>query len=113
MQTDPQTPPTSKAMLWSGRVISAIPVLMLLMSGGMKLARPPFVIEQFTTLGYPENVALGIGVVEVALIYAIPQTAMLGAILMTGYLGGATATHVRVSEPFLIPIGLGVIAWLG
>jgi hypothetical protein len=95
-------------------VLSALAVLLLLFSGGMKLARPPQVTEGFVQLGYPENLAVPIGLVEVAsaVLYAIPQTAVLGAILLTGYLGGATATHVRMSEPFYAPIVLGVVIWV-
>ena len=97
MQVDTASSPVSKAALWTGRVLSTLPVLMLLVSGVMKLAKPEGFVENFEKLGYPEHLALGIAIVELActLIYVIPQTAVLGAILLTGYLGGATATHVR------------------
>ena len=96
--------------------MSALPVLMLLMSGVMKLLKPEPVLEGFSKLGWAENLALGLGIVELVctVIYVIPQTAVLGAILLTGYLGGATATHVRISDPaFFMPIVVGVIVWLG
>jgi DoxX-like protein len=81
----------------------------------MKLAKPAPVVEGFVRLGYPESLALGIGIVELAcaVIYVIPRTSVLGAILLTGYLGGATATHVRIGEPFFMPIILGVLVWGG
>jgi hypothetical protein len=115
MQSDTQTAPFSKKMRWAGYIISALPVLMLLFSGVMKLAKPAPVVEGFVRLGYPESLALGIGIVELAcaVIYVIPRTSVLGAILLTGYLGGATATHVRIGEPFFMPIILGVLVWGG
>lgn len=107
--------PTAKKMLWVGYVVSAVPVLMLLMSAIMKFAKPPAVVEGFTHLGWPENLALALGVVELVcvIIYVIPQTAVLGAILLTGYLGGAIATHVRIGEGFIGPAIFGVLVWLG
>jgi len=115
MQLDTQTATVSKKMLWTGYIISALPVLMLLFSGVMKLAKPASVVEGFIRLGYPESLALGIGIVELActVLYVIPRSAVLGAILLTGYLGGATATHVRIGEPFFATIVLGVLVWGG
>lgn len=105
----------SKAMLWTGRILSLIPTLMLLFSASMKLMHGPQVVEGFTKFGYAEKVITPLGVVEVlcALIYAIPQTSVLGAILCTGYLGGAIATHVRAGEGFAPALILGVIVWAG
>lgn len=107
----------SKGQLWTGRVLSAIPVLMLVGSGLAKLASAQPVIENMTTkFGYQAGVTPIIGAVEVAcaLIYAFPRTAYLGAILLTGFLGGAVATHVRVGDPaFPMPAVLGVLAWAG
>jgi len=102
-------------MLWAGRVMSALPVLMLLFSGVMKLMKPAPVVEGFAHLGYPEGLALGLGIVELAcvVVYVIPRTSVLGAILLTGYLGGATATHLRIGEPFFMPIVLGALVWGG
>jgi DoxX-like protein len=115
MQSDTHTAFVSKKMLWAGYIISVLPVLMLLFSGVMKLMKPASVVEGFVRLGYPEGLALGIGVVELACaaLYVIPRTSVLGAILLTGYLGGATATHVRIGEPFFAPIVLGVLVWGG
>jgi DoxX-like protein len=105
----------SKGALWTGRVISALPVLMLVFSAVMKFLKPKEVMEGFVHLGYPERLALGLGILELActLLYVIPQTAVLGAILLTAYLGGATASHVRIGEPFYTPIILCVLVWLG
>jgi hypothetical protein len=107
--------PVSKKMVWAGRIVSALPVLMLIFSGVMKLAKPAPVVEEFTRLGYTENVILGIGILELAcvVIYIFPRTAVLGAILLTGYLGGAVATHLRVADPYIPPILVGVFVWGG
>ena len=90
-------------------------VLLLLLSGTMKLLKAAPAVEGFEHFGYPPNAILVLGTVEVActILYLIPQTAVLGAILLTGFLGGATATHVRVGEPFFAPIIVGVLVWLG
>ena len=115
MPSDTQASSVSKKMLWAGYIMSALPVLALLLSGVMKLVKPASVVEGFVHLGYAESQALAIGIVELACvaIYVIPRTSVLGAILLTGYLGGATATHVRVGEPFFGAIGLGILIWGG
>ena len=108
--------PASKTMIWMGWLLSALPSLMLLFSGSMKLVKPDDIVKGFEHLGYPEHLALTLGIVEVGctLVYLIPRTAVLGAILLTGYLGGAIATHVRLLEmQFLVPLILGVLIWLG
>lgn len=114
---DPSTPVAKKA-LWAGYIISGLVVLMLLMSATFKFMSPPDVLKEFARLGYAEGHAVGLGILEVAcvVVYAIPQTAVLGAILLTGYLGGATATHVRIDDPLtnlIGPIVFGLLAWLG
>ena len=110
-----QAATASTKLLWAGRIISVLPVLLLLLSGTMKLLKAALAVEGFEHFGYPPNVILVLGIVEVActVLYAIPQTAVLGAILLTGFLGGTTATHVRVGEPFIAPIIVGVLVWLG
>jgi hypothetical protein len=88
----------------------------LLMSAGMKFMAPPDFMKQFEGhLGFPAAMASPIGIVELlcTLLYIVPQTSVLGAILLTGYLGGATAAHVRLNEQFISPIILGVILWGG
>jgi hypothetical protein len=113
-----QTAPVSKTMLWTGRILSVIPSLFLLMDGAMKLAKPDFVVEPTVRLGYPESVIVGLGIVLLTctILYLIPLTSVLGAILSTGYLGGAVATHVRVEEglfPILFPVIIGALLWGG
>jgi hypothetical protein len=108
--------PISRSVLWTSRIVSAIPVLMLLMSGTMKLVKPAPVVEGLTKLGWPVSFALGLGILELSCtaVYVIPRTSILGAILLTAYLGGATATHVRIGDPsFIGPVFLGVLVWLG
>jgi DoxX-like family len=118
MQSDTLTAPVSKKMLWAGRILSALPALFLLFDGAMKLVKPAFVVEATVQLGYPEGVIVPLGIVLVTctVVYLIPQTAVLGAILLTGYLGGAVATHVRAGQgPFeiLFPVIFGAILWGG
>ena len=115
MPTEPQPTPVSKKMLWTGRIMSTVPVLVLVFSGVMKLAKPPGLAEGFAHLGYPVSLALGLGILELActIVYVVPRTSILGAILLTGYLGGATATHVRVGDPFYGQVILGVLVWGG
>jgi formate-dependent nitrite reductase membrane component NrfD len=108
----------SKTALWIGRVLSALAILFLLFDGVMKLFKPALVVEATTRLGYPESSIIPIGVVLLVstMLYAIPRTAVLGAILLTGYLGGAVATHVRVSGSLfeiLFPVIMGVFVWGG
>jgi hypothetical protein len=112
----PLTP--SKGQLWGGRVASALPVAALLFSGVMKLSHNPKLVEQFTQhFGFPEGVLTPIGVLEIlcAVVYAVPQTSVLGAVLLTGYLGGAVCTHLRVADNGNLggPILLGVLVWGG
>jgi hypothetical protein len=118
MQSDTHTAPVSKKALWTGRIISVLPVLFLLVDGVMKLIKPAVVVEATVKLGYPETVILPLGIVLLActVLYVIPRTSVLGAILLTGYLGGAVATHVRVGEglfSIVFPIIFGVLVWGG
>ena len=118
MQPDDQTARVSNAMLWTGRVMSALPSLFLLVDGIMKLAKPAVVVETTVQLGYPESVILGLGIVLLicTALYIIPLTSVFGAILLTGYLGGAVATHVRVGDglfPVLFPVIIGALLWIG
>jgi hypothetical protein len=108
------SPPAWK--VWTGRILSALPALAMLPSGAMKLSHSAKFLEGWTKFGYPESAATPIGIVELAVLalYLIPKTRVLGAILVTGYLGGAVATHARMSDPaFVTPVILGVIAWAG
>lgn len=106
----------SRLATWSGRGLSSLAVFALLASAAMKLSASPEVIATFAgKFGYPAASLGPIAFLEIscAALYAIPKTRVLGAILVTGYLGGAVATHVRVGDPFLVPVLLGVIAWAG
>jgi hypothetical protein len=102
-------------MVWAGWIVGAVPVLFLASSGVMKLVKPPFLMEGFAKYGYDESVLLPLGIVELActVVYLIPRTSVLGAILLTGYMGGAVATHLRAGEPFFFQVGLGILVWLG
>ena len=116
MQAEPIA--VSKGTLWAARIISGLVALFLLMDGGMKLVKPAFVVEETMRLGYPERVIVPIGVVLIVctILYLVPKTAVLGAILLTAYLGGAVATHVRAGEPvfsIVFAIVFGVLLWLG
>jgi hypothetical protein len=118
MQSETQPAPVSKGALWTGRVLSALPALFLLFDGAMKLVKPAFVVEATVQLGYSESVILPLGIVLLVctVLYLIPGTAVLGAILLTGYLGGAVATHVRAGDgPFeiLFPVVFGALLWGG
>jgi DoxX-like family len=116
MASDMYSGGDSKKMVWAGCIVSAVPVLLLLFSGSMKLMKSPEVAKGFADLGWPDNLALTLGIVELTctILYVIPQTAVLGAILLTGYLGGAVATHARLGQGvFLAPVGVGILVWLG
>jgi DoxX-like protein len=118
MEPNTQTAHVSRTKIWAGRIISALPALFLLVDGVMKLIKPPIVVESTMQLGYPESVILPLGIVLIAstVLYLIPKTSVLGAILLTGYLGGATATHVRVGGPLfaiVFPVIFGALIWLG
>jgi hypothetical protein len=94
--------------------MSGLPALLLLFGGVMDLVKPPSVVEGTLKMGYPENVIFGLGITVLActILYLIPRTAVLGAILLTGYLGGAVATHVRVNDLRSVPIPVLVAALL-
>ncbi len=111
-----QTAPASKTMLWTGRVISALMILFMLFDAGVKILKLPAAVEGTVRLGYPVSTIQPIGVIALVcvLLYAIPRTSILGAILLTGYLGGATATQVRVQDAwFIFPPILGALIWAG
>ncbi len=119
MQSASHTAPVSKKLLWAGRIMSALVVLFLLFDSIIKVMKLPPAVEGTARLGYPESLVFGIGIVELIciLVYVIPRTSVLGAILLTGYLGGATATNLRVGNPLfshvLFPIYVGVLVWGG
>jgi hypothetical protein len=103
-------------MIWTGRLLSALPILLMLFSAAMKFSNSDAIVAAFTgKFGYPGGALPVLGAVELAcvVIYAIPRTSVLGAILITGYLGGAVATHARIGDPFVVPLLLGIVAWAG
>lgn len=105
----------SKGMFWGGWVISVLPALLLLMSATMKFIQPAGFDEGLKHMGWDANTIFYIGIVELVctILYLIPRTAVLGAILLTGYMGGAIATHVRVGDLVIIQVLLGIVIWGG
>jgi hypothetical protein len=109
---------SSKGALWTGRVLTILSVLFLLFDAFGKFARPVQVTDAFTRLGLPIATSLTIGVLLTVctLLYAIPQTAVLGAVLLTGYLGGAVAIQMRAGSPTfetIFPVLFGILVWAG
>lgn len=118
MQSGAQAVPASKGRLWTGRIIFALVVLFLLFDGVTKVMRVRAVLDASAQLGYPVSTIVGIGITLLVCtaFYVIPQTSVLGAILLTAYLGGAVATQVRVGNPMfetLFPIIFGALLWAG
>lgn len=119
MQTIAELNPVSNTALWTGRIISGLVVAFLLLDGAIKLVPLDIVIETSKELSIPTELArlLGILTLLCAVLYAIPRTSVLGAILLTGYLGGAVYTHLRIGSPLfthtLFGIYLGLMAWGG
>ena len=114
MPTSNQT--VSKGALWTGRTVSGLIAVFMTFDAVVKIIRIPAAVEGTSKLGYSPNVLVPLGLVALACValYIIPRTSALGAVLLTGYLGGATATKVRMSDPwFVLPVLLGVLAWLG
>lgn len=106
---------SSRKLMWAGWVLTVLPVPMLLMSTAYKLSEAQVAVEGFKAMGFPEGISVKLGIVELlcTVLYLVPQTAVLGAILLTGYLGGAVCVHVRGGEPFIIPVLFGVLVWGG
>lgn len=118
MEVTPESAPPSKAMFWTGQVVGLLPALFLLVDAGMKLVKPEFVVKATTELGYSEDVLIPLGIVLLVstVLYLIPRTAILGAILLTGYLGGAVDVHVRQGDgafEILFPVVFGIFLWGG
>ena len=112
----PIASPISKTALWTGRVMSALPVLLVLFGSVVKIMKTASMVEGFARAGVPERLIIPVGVIELVcvIVYVIPQTAVLGAILMTGLLGGATLTNLRIGDPtYPVPVVLGMLAWGG
>lgn len=113
-----QNTPKSAAR-WAGRVLSGLPVAFLIFDAAIKFAHPAFVTEAAARIGFPDSLTVPLGVILSACLalYVVPRTAVLGAVLLTGYLGGAVAIHLRVGDPLfshtLFPIYFGVMLWGG
>jgi hypothetical protein len=107
------------ARTWTGRIVRAVPVLFLVVDAVVKLLRIGPVVDSFNELGYPQNLALAIGLIEAVclLVLFIARTSVIGAVLLTGYLGGAVATHLRIGNPLashiLFPAYIGMLIWAG
>lgn len=118
MQSSAEVGPVSKGRLWAGRIVSALVVPFLLFDSVTKVLKVAPVMQASAQLGYPVSTIVGIGITLLActIIYVIPQTSVLGAILLTGYLGGAIASNVRIGNPSfntIFPIVFGVLIWAG
>ena len=119
MQTMVQTNQTSNALLWVGRVMSGLVIAFMLLDGAMKLVPLDVVVTTSEQMGIPGDLARPLGLIGLVctMLYAFPRTSVLGAILLTGYLGGAIASHVRLNDPLfthtLFGLYLGLLAWGG
>jgi hypothetical protein len=121
MPVTPETAPVSKPARWTGRVLSGLVIVFLLFDGAIKLVPWPIVTETMDKMGYSssETLARSLGIITIVctLLYSVPPTSILGAILLTGYLGGAMASHVRIDSPLfthtLFGLYLGVMVWGG
>jgi uncharacterized membrane protein YphA (DoxX/SURF4 family) len=107
--------PYPKAVIWIGRVISTLVTLPLVMSSIMKFLNKPEVVQGMEHLGIPASLTMTIAVLEIlcVIVYAIPQTAVVGAILLTGYMGGTIITHLRMHESVVVQTLIPILAWLG
>jgi hypothetical protein len=113
----PETTQSSRWLVWTGRIVSLLPVLIVLMSSRWKLTESPFYVREWGRIGWktpdlPFIASLQLGAI---ILYVIPPTSVLGAVLLTGYLGGAIASYVRIGEyyPPLVPLTTAMLAWLG
>src|SRR5215469_8030869 len=119
MQPTTQLKPASKKMLWTGRILTILVVLLLLFDCTIKILQVRAAMEGTMQLGYPASTVRPIGIILLlcTILYAISRTSLLGAVLLTGYLGGAVASNVRLSYPLfsytLIPVYMGVLVWAG
>jgi DoxX-like family len=119
MDNAAQAVPISKGQLWTGRVLSAIAVLFMLFDTIIHALRGPQVVQGFAQLGFPLSIAIPLSSVEFigVVLYVFPRTSVLGAILLTGYLGGAVAAQVRIGAPLLgfvlAPVYVALFLWVG
>ena len=113
----PVATPPARWIVWAGRLVSAVPVFILLSSARWKLTHNPWYVREWSRIGWVPTELSGIGLVQLTCValYLIPQTSVLGTVLLTGYLGGAIASYVRMGEPYpvLVPLSTCLLAWLG
>ena len=110
-----QTETSLNLQQWAGRLATAIPIVIMTLSASLKIVQPTGAAETFAKAGYDSTQMTGIAILELicTAIYLVPRTSVLGAVLLTGYLGGAIAAHVRIRDAFLGPLLLGVLVWVG
>jgi DoxX-like protein len=119
MHSATQAPSGSKGRLWTARILSALVTLFMLFDSVIHLTTPTPVVEAFARLGYPLGTSVGIGIIELAcvVLYVIPRTAVLGAVLLTGVFGGAIAAQIRIGssafETYIFPLLMGLLLWGG
>ena len=119
MESVSQTASVAKSRLWTSRILSGIAVLFMLFDSTIHLMVISPVVDAFNQLGYPVSLAIALGIIELVCvaIYLVPRTSVLGAILLTGYLGGAVAANLRIGTPLfsnmLFPVYVGVLVWGG
>jgi hypothetical protein len=119
LESTPVRSLATNARTWAGRVLTAIPVLFLTFDAGIKLAKIPVVVESFERLGWSPDISRTIGLLQLAclIVHLVPRTAVVGAILVTGFLGGAIATHLRLGDPLfshtLFPAYVAALIWGG
>jgi hypothetical protein len=119
MLSDSEIALGSKKTVWAGRIVSAVAILFLILDAIVKVLKMAVAVDATAQLGYPANFVLGIGVLELIclVLYVVPRTSIFGAILMTGYLGGAIASQLRAGNPLfsnvLFPVYVGLLIWGG
>ena len=115
MEMGTATTRSSSKMVWVGRIVSALVVLFLIAGSSYGLIKHEELAPQMAAMGFSASLGIKIQITCIicALIYAFPRTAILGAILLTGYFGGATLAHIRIGEPFFAPVIVAVLAWGG
>ena len=106
------TTPTSTKRLWAGRILSGLAVAFLFLDAGMKILALHPAVEASAKLGVSDVRPIGVTLLIAALLYAVPRTAVIGALVLTAYLGGATATMVNAGQPFYFPVVFGAIIWI-
>lgn len=114
--TEQARPVVSRGLWWTGAILTGLTGLLIIgVSGLPKFLKPEGMEANVTPLGWRMDQMTTLGIVEVAcgILYLIPQTSVFGAVLLTAYLGGATATHARIGDPFYFPIIIGIVMWLG